>query len=258
MSAGRECPGGREGDGRRAGRRSIQREARLALYRWARRNRAARPAALLPPPDAPADLLRSRRLKKQLAVLEAIVGMLEARDAYTVDHSRRVAALCLRVCLLLRLPRRRSALIVSAAAVHDIGKVEVRDAVLHKAGPLTDGEFQEIKGHPGTGSQLLRKNRALSCLAGGVRHHYERWDGAGYPDGLRGEDIHLSARIIALCDSIDAMRTDRSYRKALSGEACREELRRNAGVRYDPALTALCLEQFDHLTDGLYPEEAET
>ena len=112
-------------------------------------------------------------------------------------------------------------LIPLASALHDIGKIAVPDSVLRKAGPLTRPEWEEMRRHPVTGYEILRKVDDFKEIAVLVRHHHERWDGRGYPDGLRGADIPLGSRILAVADSIDAMMSSRSYRPAMTSAACR-------------------------------------
>ncbi|MBP5705839.1 MAG: HD domain-containing protein, partial [Spirochaetales bacterium] len=124
-----------------------------------------------------------------------------------------------------------------AAHLHDIGKIGVPDAVLKKEGRLTDEEFEEIKKHSVIGAEILAHSKRLSELCDLVRHHHERYDGRGYPDKLAAEDIPYGARIIAVCDSIDAMTSNRCYRKAIGFDSCRSEIERNRGLMYDPHIT---------------------
>ena len=182
----------------------------------------------------------------------ALIDALEKKDRYTANHSRRVAVLAFRVCLLLGLSREQTEETLLAAAFHDIGKVGISDALLRKAGPLTQEEYAAVQRHCAIGAHILGKNRGLERVAEDVRHHHERWDGRGYPDRLGGESIPLASRILAVCDSIDAMRADRPYRQGLSDQVCREEIGRNAGVMYDPRLVTLCLNNWAYLTDGMH------
>ncbi len=184
-----------------------------------------------------------------------IVDTLEARDAYTAHHSRRVAEMAIRFCAVLNIPPMQAEAIELTAAIHDIGKIGISDSTLTKAGKLNDEEWAEMKKHPSIGSDILLKAEKLENAAKGVLHHHERWDGRGYPDGISGQAIPLSARIIAICDSTDAMLSRRIYREALSAEECKEELRKNAGKMYDPELTPRFLDSWDFIVDGLYKDE---
>ena len=134
-----------------------------------------------------------------------------------------------------------------AAHLHDIGKIAVPDSVLRKAGPLTRPEWEEMRRHPVTGYEILRKIDDFKEIAILVRHHHERWDGRGYPDGLSGHDIPPGSRVIAVADSIDAMMSSRSYRPAMTSAACRREIEKNSGIMYDPRVAAAALEHWDEL-----------
>ena len=138
-------------------------------------------------------------------------------------------------------------LITTASALHDIGKIAVPDSVLRKAGPLTRPEWEEMRRHPVAGYEILRKIDDFKEIAILVRHHHERWDGRGYPDGLSGHDIPPGARVIAVADSIDAMMSSRSYRPAMTSAACRREIEKNSGIMYDPRVAAAALEHWDEL-----------
>lgn len=128
------------------------------------------------------------------------------------------------------------------AAVHDIGKIGVRDEILLKNGGLTPEEFKEVMKHSVCGTEILNHIRMFSDIIPGIKHHHEGYDGSGYPDGLNEEEIPLIARIIAIADSFDAMTTDRPYRKRLSVNAAVEELKRNSGTQFDPYVVNAFLE----------------
>ncbi len=178
-------------------------------------------------------------------LVTSVVAALEAKDHFTADHSLRVSDMTERVCKLMGLSPSQTEMIHLAAHVHDIGKIGVPDAVLAKPGPLDHEEWSKIREHPRIGADMLRSFTGLSEIADIVLHHHERWDGKGYPDGVRGTDIPLGSRIIAICDSIDAMATERVYRSALSPRECREEISRNSGVMYDPDIAAIVLEKWE-------------
>ena len=180
-------------------------------------------------------------------LIESIVAALDARDAYTASHSDRVADMVLVLAAALGLDEDETTRIHMAAHLHDIGKIAVPDSVLRKAGPLTRPEWEEMRRHPVTGYEILRKVDDFKEIAILVRHHHERWDGRGYPDGLSGHDIPPGSRVIAVADSIDAMMSSRSYRPAMTSAACRREIEKNSGIMYDPRVAAAALEHWDEL-----------
>lgn len=202
---------------------------------------ADQPRQLTAPPRSAARLLQYHDLS------ESIVSALDARDTYTASHSNRVADMVLVLAAALGLDPDETALIHIAAHLHDIGKIAVPDAVLRKTGPLTADEWQEMRRHPVTGYNILRRVADFQDIAVLVLHHHERWDGRGYPDGLSGTDILLGSRIIAVADSIDAMMSSRSYRTAMTGAACRCEIEKNSGIMYDPRVASAALAHWDTL-----------
>ena len=180
-------------------------------------------------------------------LIESIIAALDARDAYTAKHSARVADMVLILAKALGLNSTDTTTLHIAAHLHDLGKIAVPDTVLRKAGPLTDAEWQEMRRHPVTGYEILRKVAQFQQVAVIVRHHHERWDGRGYPDGLAGEAIPLGSRIIAVADSIDAMMSSRSYRPAMTGAVCRHEIDKNKGIMYDPRVADAALAHWEEL-----------
>ncbi len=185
-------------------------------------------------------------------LITTIVAALEAKDSFTADHSLRVSNMTERSCRLLNLSEEETEIIHMAAHVHDIGKIGVPDAILTKAGPLTEAEWFHIRQHPHIGAKILQQSSGLEDIAKIVLHHHERWDGRGYPDGLKGTDIPLGSRIIAVCDSIDAMTAPRVYRSMLSLEECREEIRKNRGTMYDPDIADTVVNQWDRIAELAY------
>ncbi len=181
-------------------------------------------------------------------IIDCITCALDARDPYTAGHSERVSDMTLMVCRLIGLKKEDAEKIHIAAHLHDIGKIGVPDAVLHKEGKLTDEEFAYIKKHPAIGAQILGKSQALSELSGIVLMHHERYDGKGYPLGKAGAEIPIGARIIAICDSIDAMTSNRCYRKAHDFHYCYEEIKKNLGTMYDPIVGQYVLDNWDEVT----------
>ena len=170
--------------------------------------------------------------------LEALARAIDARDPYTFEHSSRVAAISLEIAEGLRLaPDGRRAL-QRSGLLHDVGKIGVQDRILLKNGPLTDEEWAVIRRHPSIGFDMLKDVAFLRESMDGIRHHHERWDGAGYPDGLKGEAIPLQARIVGVADAFDAMTSDRAYRKGFSVEFSVRAVRNGAGSQFDPAAVA--------------------
>ena len=167
-------------------------------------------------------------------IIGCITSALEERDYYTEGHSQRVSDMVLALAKRMGFSKDEVMLFHFSAHLHDIGKIGIPDAILRKNGRLTDAEFAVIKQHPEIGARILRKSPAFAEIAEIVLHHHERFDGLGYPDGISGYNIPLGSRLIAVCDSIDAMMTTRSYRKAFSEQDCFEEIKRCSGTRYDP------------------------
>lgn len=184
-------------------------------------------------------------------LVSCLISIEEAKDAYTAHHSDRVQALSVMFAKRLGLSDSSIGLISDAALLHDIGKVGVSDAILGKPSKLTDEEFAVIKRHPVIGARILMQSNHTQELVQIVLHHHERYDGRGYPEGLRGDDIPLGARIIAIADSIDAMTSKRCYRGALSLDFCREEIEKNLGKMYDPAIGKTVLEMWPDVVDEL-------
>lgn len=182
----------------------------------------------------------------------AIVAVLEARDGYTAHHSERVSLMIERYCKITRMPVIQKESIGMMAAVHDVGKVGVPDAVLNKPGRLDNDEWAQMCQHPVIGAEILLKAGRLRNIAEGVLYHHERWNGSGYPDGLQGSEIPFGSRLLAICDSVDAMLNDRIYRKAMPEEICKEELYKCKGELYDPKLTETFLRHWDKIIRGLY------
>ena len=135
--------------------------------------------------------------------------------------------------------------------MHDIGKIGVSDAIISKPGKLTDEERSAVKQHSVIGAKILMQSNYEHDLVQAVLHHHERFDGKGYPEGLAGEKIPVSSRVLAIADSIDAMTSKRVYRDAMSLEYCRNEIEKNLGVMYDPAIGKVVLEHWNEIVDLL-------
>lgn len=199
-------------------------------------------------------------------ILTALLAALDARDAETQGHSQRVARYAMRLArsaaaLYDRLREERPLTpwmtpadfrdLALGALLHDIGKIGVPDYILRKPGPLTEEEWAVMRRHPVIGAELVCDLPLLAPALPVIRHHHERWDGQGYPDGLDGERIPLAARLFALCDTLDAITTDRPYRKARPFEVAREEIEKGAGTQFDPLLVQAFLEVPEKDWEGL-------
>ena len=180
---------------------------------------------------------RTRELEAaQVEILERLTTAVELHDDATGQHTRRVGEAAAQMALILGLPSHEIDLIRRAAPLHDVGKVGIPDTLLTKDGPLTEEEFGLVKTHTTIGARMLEGGAStLMQVARTIAlAHHERWDGSGYPNGLRGQEIPLPARIVALADYCDALGHDRPYRKAWPKEQIQEEVRRQAGSHFDP------------------------
>jgi putative nucleotidyltransferase with HDIG domain len=198
-------------------------------------------------------LEQANRLLKErsTAAMESLSATVDARDAYTAGHSRRVQQLALAIGRELGLSQAELDLLGHAALFHDIGKLAVPDAVLLKPASLTEDEWGLMQRHADEGARIIDRLGFLQDAVPAIRHHHERWDGKGYPDGLGGEDIPLGARIIHVADALDSMLTTRIYRAARPADEALEELRRGAGGQFCPR-TVAALERILHTNE---PEE---
>jgi diguanylate cyclase (GGDEF)-like protein/excisionase family DNA binding protein len=181
-----------------------------------------------------------------LGNLRALSSALSAKDYYTLGHAGRVAAYTAMLGRELGWPTERLEELQNVAFLHDIGKIGVSDRVLLKAGPLTSEEWELMRQHPGISAEIVRP-LFDSELVAGVRHHHERFDGSGYPDGLRGTQIPLVARAMCVVDCYDAMSCERPYRRALNYRQCLAELRRCSGAQFDPEMVAAFLRALQRL-----------
>ena len=180
-----------------------------------------------------------------VAAVEALAMLVNSRDAGTAEHCGRVAELSEEMALALGCSPERARDVHLAGKLHDIGKIAVPDSILLKCTPLTEGEWEVIRRHPSIGANVVSQIASLARLAPIIRGHHERYDGAGYPQGLRGEEIPLEARIVAVADAFDAMISDRTYRKRMSVESARERLRECAGTQFDPEVVAVLDRRLD-------------
>jgi len=183
--------------------------------------------------------MENARLIKQLqttyvSTLKSMISIIEAKDPYTKGHTERVAGYAVAIAGRLGLNETDSRRVMYGALLHDIGKLGVMDSIIQKAGKLSEDEWELLKSHPVIGAGIVNKMEFLEGVSEVVKHHHESWDGRGYPDGLRSNDIPLGARIVAVADAFDAMTTDRSYRRALSTEQAIQRLEASAGTQFDP------------------------
>jgi putative nucleotidyltransferase with HDIG domain len=182
------------------------------------------------------------------ATVRALANAVEARDAYTGKHAERVAAYGLALARAVGIDIADEPQLEFGFLLHDIGKVAVPDAVLFKPDALSEKEFLQVAGHPLIGAAILRHVEFLDEASQVVRHHHERWDGNGYPDGLQGEEIPLAARVFAVADTLDAMTTDRPYREAVPWARARQEICAGAGSQFDPTV----VEAYEQLSDATF------
>src|SRR5207245_9601495 len=179
--------------------------------------------------------------------LQALSNALDVRDSETEGHSQRVLRYMELIADRLSLGLDDLPTLRRGALLHDIGKIGVPDNVLRKPAALSDAEWVVMKRHPEHGARIISQIPFLEDVSRIVRHHHERWDGRGYPDGIAGEAIPLGARIVAACDAYDAMVSDRCYRTARSPAGAREELMRQAGRQFDPGVVVAVLAVLDEL-----------
>ncbi|MCX5716827.1 MAG: response regulator [Nitrospirae bacterium] len=197
-------------------------------------------------------LLKLKRLQEELdhseSVILTLAVALEAKDPYTKGHSVRVGNLSAEFAAFIGLPEKEQTIIKKAGIIHDIGKIGIGDYILHKGGVLTKEEIRFIEQHTIIGEKICRPLYSLSVILPAIRHHHERWDGEGFPDELKGEQIPVMARILSIADTFDAMVSERPYRSPISIEEAIKKMgqEKNSG-QWDPAL----LEKFVEMMGGL-------
>ncbi len=194
---------------------------------------------------------RAQQLRQSYkATVRALSNAVEARDAYTGKHAERVTAYGIALAEAIGIDTVGAPGLEFGFLLHDVGKLAVPDAILFKPAALSAEEFSLVARHPEVGAEILRDVDFLGEGKLVVRHHHERWDGAGYPDRLAGDAIPLPARVFAVADALDALTTDRPYRRATRFSRAREEIRSNAGSQFDPAVVAA----FDTIPDARLAE----
>ena len=170
--------------------------------------------------------------------IRALTAAIDAKDPYTRGHSERVARYAVVLARHMGLPAEEVRKVRIAALLHDVGKIGIDDRILRKPTALTDEEFEVMKTHPVKGALIMGQIPQLKDVIPGMKHHHEKWDGTGYPDGLAGEEIPPLARIVAVADTFDAMTTTRPYQKAMKIGFVVGKIRQFSGVRFDPVVVA--------------------
>lgn len=176
-----------------------------------------------------------------IATLLSLVSAIEAKDTYTRQHSTRVTEYAVRIAHRMEFSAEDIEMLKSTGPLHDIGKIGIQDAILNKPGRLTNEEFDLIRSHPLIGVNIVAPLGLDQNELSIIRNHHERWDGKGYPDGLKREEIPYMARILAVADAFDAMSSDRAYRSALPMDVCLGEIRDNSGTQFDPSVVEAAL-----------------
>lgn len=202
------------------------------------------------------DQKNMRLLFEQTAT--ALANAIDAKDKYTHGHSRRVAEYSVKIAKYLDKTQKELDELYFTALLHDVGKIGIKDSIINKEGKLTDEEFAAIKTHPVIGMQILSSISQSPYLSIGAHHHHERYDGHGYPEGLKGEDIPEIARIIAVADAYDAMTSKRSYRDPIPQDLVREEFVKGIGTQFDPYFAKIMLHLIDIDTEYHMKEREET
>ncbi|MCD6599870.1 MAG: diguanylate cyclase [Dehalococcoidia bacterium] len=191
--------------------------------------------------------------KSGLSTVYALASAVDAKDHYTYGHSRKVNAYAVALAEAIGVSPEEVSRISAAALLHDVGKIGVPDKILTKKGELSTLDWEAIRSHPTLGANIVRNVPSLAACVNGVLYHHERWDGTGYPEGLKGDRIPLDARILAIADAFAAMISARPYRDALSGDKVIEQLRQGAGKQFDPGL----VEIFISIVEAELSEKAE-
>ena len=207
-----------------------------------------------------AEVERKTRENERLSlhVVQTLAEAIDAKDAYTKGHSGRVAAYSREIARRYGYPDKRQREIYMIGLLHDVGKIGVPDSVISKPGPLTAEEREMMERHPVLGARILERIQEMPNLSIGARWHHEKYDGTGYPDGLKGAEIPEEARIIAVADSYDAMTSRRSYRDVLPQSAVWDEIANGKGTQFDPVFAGILLSMMDEDTGYEMREKGKT
>jgi putative nucleotidyltransferase with HDIG domain len=174
--------------------------------------------------------------RDQISIIRALSSTVDAKDHFTLGHSQKVSEYSLKIAEAMGLPERDVENIKYAALLHDIGKIAIPDDIIKKPTKLTPEEFEKVRKHPVIGAMIIKEIESLAPMVPIILHHHERYDGKGYPDGIKGDAIPLGARIVHVTDAYDTMVSARAYRDMIPQELAVSELRKNAGTQFDPAV----------------------
>jgi len=189
-------------------------------------------------------------MQVHLSTIEALALAIDAKDPHTHGHTRRVQAYALELAGRMRIPREEHEAVRAAALLHDIGKLAIPDHLLHKPGKLSEVEFQKVKAHPSVATDILANVQFPYPVLPAIRHHHERWDGSGYPDGLKGEEIPLAARVLAVADAFEALTSDRAWRGAKSHQEACALIEAWSGIQFDPAVVSVLRQGLDAIVEA--------
>ncbi len=205
------------------------------------------------PSRNPLDLVAINSLERATRIVAALANAVEAKDAKLVHHCRWLARHAARVAVSVGLRGLELEAVAYGALLHDVGKIGVPEHVLRKEGPLSDTEWRLMRRHPVIGERICQPLTASRGFAPIIRHHHERFDGRGYPDGLKGDGIPLGARIVSIADAYEAIVHGRPYQPAKSHAFAVEELESLRGRQFDPDLVPIFLEELERDTQGIPP-----
>lgn len=178
-------------------------------------------------------------------VLGSLAAMFDAHDKYSDAHHQRIWQMAVRLCEVIKMKPEDINAVALAAMVHDIGNVGIPPAVLNKNGQLSQDDWKLICEHPNIGADLVSKFAGLDDVAAIVRHHHERWNGLGYPSRLKENQIPVGARILSICESVDAMLSYRPFKKSMTVTDAKADIEKNSGVMYDPAIASALLKNWE-------------
>ena len=187
------------------------------------------------------------------ALLNTLAEVIDLRDSFVLGHSKKVAYLASAIAKKFKLPEKKIELIYRAGLLHDIGKIGIPDSILQKPSPLTNEEIKKIERHPELGANLLKTSQSLANLIPIIRHHHERYDGTGYPAGLKGNEIPIEARILTIADAIDAMISNRPYRNGLTNHALLDQIESGSGSQFDPQIASVTIDLLRSEGEKLIP-----